>query len=315
MDAVLPKPDVILTHESDLDGLLSGLLLKRLAQKLFHADVPLCAYQNDAWQKRPLTEKSGWVCDFSFEERLDKPGWVVIDHHPTAVAARNARLIHDVTKCSSLLCYELCRQAGLATPPLDRLVHLTNVGDLFLQQDPDFILAGDYASLVKTYQFWNLVNLTAGDPEGLLNHPLLQVIEVKRRVEDPLGLEWARSHIAPLTPEVGFVDTLIGNSNLIVHQILKEQSTPYSVLLTLLRKGNGTVVVSLRSLNGEALKVAERLHGGGHPNASGATLPRSIQGVANAVDYLRKILSPIAHSNPGFNSLESAFDTVATKSS
>ena len=108
MDAVLPKPDVILTHESDLDGLLSGLLLKRLAQKLFHADVPLCAYQNDAWQKRPLTEKSGWVCDFSFEERLDKPGWVVIDHHPTAVAARNARLIHDVTKCSSLLCYELC---------------------------------------------------------------------------------------------------------------------------------------------------------------------------------------------------------------
>jgi hypothetical protein len=313
MDAVLPKPDVIITHESDLDGLLSGLLLKRLARKLFSADVPLYAYQNDAWQKRPLTEKSGWVCDLSFEERLDKPGWLVIDHHSTTLAARNARLIHDVTKCSSLLCYELCRQAGLATPHLDRLVQLTNVGDLFLQQDPDFILAGDYASLVKTYQFWNLINLTGGDPERLLNHPLLQVIEVKRRVEDPLGLEWARSNIVPITPAVGLVDLVIGNANLIVHQLLNEKATPYSVLLTLLRKGNGTVVVSLRSMNGEALKVAERLHGGGHPNAAGATLPRSVQGTANAADYLRKILNPTADSSPAVNSLENAFDTLTAK--
>lgn len=37
----LPKPEVILTHESDLDGLLSGALLVRLAQKLFGAEVPL----------------------------------------------------------------------------------------------------------------------------------------------------------------------------------------------------------------------------------------------------------------------------------
>jgi hypothetical protein len=314
MDAALPKPDVIITHESDLDGLLSGLLLKRLARKLFDTDVTLCAYQNDSWQKRPLTEKSGWVTDFSFDERLDKPGWVVIDHHSTAITARNARLIHDASKCSSRLCYELCCQAGLGTPNLDRLVHLTDVGDLFLQQDPDFILAGDYAGLVKTYQFWNLVNLTAGEPERLLDHPLLQVIEVKRRVEDPLGLEWARSHVVPLTPTVGLVDMVIGNSNLIVHQLLNEKSTPYSVLLTLLRKGNGTVVVSLRSMNGEAIKVAERLHGGGHPNASGATLPRSVQGTANAADYLRKILNPTANSSPNVSSLENVFDALLTQS-
>ena len=31
----LPKPEVILTHESDLDGLFAGLLLQRLAKKLF----------------------------------------------------------------------------------------------------------------------------------------------------------------------------------------------------------------------------------------------------------------------------------------
>ena len=31
-----PKPDVILTHESDLAGLLSGVLFQRLARKLFN---------------------------------------------------------------------------------------------------------------------------------------------------------------------------------------------------------------------------------------------------------------------------------------
>ena len=37
----LPKPDVILTHESDLDGLLAGALLQKLAKKLFGTDIPL----------------------------------------------------------------------------------------------------------------------------------------------------------------------------------------------------------------------------------------------------------------------------------
>ncbi len=36
----LSKPEVIITHESDLDGLLAGVLLQRLAAKLFGADVP-----------------------------------------------------------------------------------------------------------------------------------------------------------------------------------------------------------------------------------------------------------------------------------
>ena len=41
----LPKPEVILTHESDLDGLVSGLLLQRLAHRLFDEKVPLEAHQ------------------------------------------------------------------------------------------------------------------------------------------------------------------------------------------------------------------------------------------------------------------------------
>ena len=71
-----------------------------------------------------------------------------------------------MSKSAGLLCYELCRQQGLGSPALDRLVHLNNVADLFLEDDPDFELACDYANLVKIYQFWNLHALIGGEIEN-----------------------------------------------------------------------------------------------------------------------------------------------------
>ena len=53
----LPRPEVILTHESDLDGLLSGLLLQSLARRLYPSEPPLHAYHNHNWRQRPLHER------------------------------------------------------------------------------------------------------------------------------------------------------------------------------------------------------------------------------------------------------------------
>jgi hypothetical protein len=223
----LPKPDIILTHESDLDGFISGVLLQRLAKQLFGADVRLEAYHYQAWRQRELREKSAWVADFSFESRLDKPNWTIIDHHPNELAPRAASLVHDLNKSAALLCYELCKQHGIESSVLDRLVHLNNVADLFLEDDPDFVIAGDYANLVKVYNFWNLHALIEGELESLLDHPLLEVMAVKRRIEDPLGVEWSRKNITELSPTVGFVDTVVGNTNLIVHHLLERGATPY----------------------------------------------------------------------------------------
>ena len=113
---------------------------------------------------------------------------------------------------------------------------------------------------------------------------------------------------------MAFVETVAGNVNLIIHQLLASKATPYPALLPLFRKANGTMIVSVRSRNGEALKVAEKLHGGGHANASGATLRRSIQSVSEANVYLRKILKPAPPENISVNSLESAFDSVEVQS-
>src|SRR5207302_3128796 len=241
---------------------------------------------------RDLREKAGWITDLTFEQRLDKPNWAIIDHHVTEIAPKSAVLIHDLNKSAGLLCYELCQQQGLGSPALDRLVHLNNVADLFLEEDPDFVLASDYANLVKIYQFWNLYALINGEIEKLLDHPLLEVMAVKRRIEDPLGLAWSKENITEIAPTVGFVDTVIGNNNLIVHQLLEEKATHYPVLATLFRRTNNVIIASFRSRNGEALKIAEKLQGGGHANACGATLPRSVKTIPDAINYLKQVLNP-----------------------
>ena len=310
MSDSLPRPEVIITHESDLDGLVAGVLLQRLARKLFHAEAPLEAYNYNYWRQRDPREKSGWISDLTFEQRLDKPNWLIVDHHVTDVAPKNAMLIHDLNKSAGLLCYELCREHGLQSPALDRLVHLNNVADLFLEDDPDFVLASDYANLVKIYSFWNLHALIDGQIEKLLDHPLLEVMAVKRRVEDPLGFAWSKANVAEISPTVGFVDTIIGNNNLIVHQLLEQRATAYPVLLTLFRRTNGVIIASLRSRNGEALKVAEKLQGGGHANASAATLPRSVKTIPDAVNYLRQTLNP--KKDTPLNSLENLFAAIDT---
>ena len=304
----LPRPDVILTHESDLDGLLAAMLCCRLAKAFFGAEPPVQAFHNDRWRQHSIANPAAWVCDLAFEPRLDRPNWVVIDHHPFDSPPRQARLIHDPDKSASLLAYELCLGQGLGSEKLDRLVRLSNTADLFLSEDPEFALASDYASLVKSYGFWPLWRLLEADPERLLDHPLLEVTRTKRRVEDPLGLDWARGHVTPLSGDVALVETLVGNTNLIVHQLLNEPGQPFAVLLTLHRRAGGAYLVSLRSRNAAAGPIAVRLQGGGHPNASGAVLPRSIRSFADAVAYLRQALNPTPAVPPGMNTLERAFD-------
>ncbi len=300
----LPKPEVIITHESDLDGFVAGLLLQRLAKQIYGEKIPLQAYHYNFWKQRDLRERAAWVADFTFETRMDKQDWLVVDHHVTEVAPKNAHLHHDIKKSAGLLAYELCQQNGLGSPALDRLVHLNDVADLFLENDPDFEVAGDYAGLVKIYSFWNLHGLIGGEPEKLIDHPLLEVMAVKRRVEDPIGFEWSKKNISEISPTVGFVDNIVGNTNSIVHQLLERGATKYSVLVTLFRRSNA-IFASFRSRNGEARRIAEKFQGGGHANAAGALLPKSVRTVEEGVDFLRTMLN--AKHESGLNNLESLF--------
>ena len=182
----------------------------------------------------------------------------------------------------------------MKSPELDRLVHYNNVADLFLEDDPQFAVAGDYASLVKIYGFWNLhaARRPARTPVGssaFAGHGS----EAPHRRPHRRGMEQAPSpNSAPRsvmwTPWWQQQSDRASNPR-------KRRSTKYPVLVTLFRRGMN-VIASFRSRNGEAIKVAEKLQGGGHANASGALLPKSVRNIPEAVDYLKQVLNPRTES-------------------
>jgi oligoribonuclease NrnB/cAMP/cGMP phosphodiesterase (DHH superfamily) len=304
------EPEIIFTHESDLDGFVSSLLLKNLAAHLYNVDVPIKAYGYDNWKNRAMNEHRAWVCDLGPDARIDKTNWLIVDHHQLTYQPKKAQLVHDTSKSAGSLCFDLCRSNGLDVDKWERLAELNNIADLFLQDSPDFVEACDYASLIKTYRFWNIFKLINGNLDKLIDHPLLDVIQAKRRIEDPIGLEWSRNHITRISSRIGFVATCVGNTNWLINQLLKSKDVPYAVLMTMFRKSPGPVSVSFRSQNGEALQCAETLKGGGHPNACGANLPRSIKTLLEAVDYLRQIFEVPLDLNTSTDSLESIFSDL-----
>ena len=119
---------------------------------------------------------------------------------------------------------------------------------------------------------------------------------------------WSKENVSEISPTVGYVDTVVGNNNLIVHQLLEQQATRFLVLVTLFRRANNTIIASLRSRNGEALKIAEKLQGGGHANACGAVLPKSIRNISDGVEYLKQVLNPKVAAP--LNSLENLFADI-----
>ena len=290
----LPEPEIIFTHESDLDGFVAGLLLKQLAKKLFEKDIPLKAYHYGAWENFEIRHKQAWISDLSFESRFDRPGWLIVDHHTYTDKPSNATLVHSLEKSAGSLAYDLCKANGIQNEKLDKLVHYNNLADLFMRADDAFDLATDYASIIKVYGFWPIYSIIEGQLENLFDHPLLKVVSMKRQVENPIGFEWSKNNIIEITPEIALIKTTIGNVNLIIDRMLEEKTTTHPILLTLGKRTNAPMTVSLRSRIGEALEYARRLQGGGHPNACGASLPKIIHHVNDAIEYLKNSLNPPA---------------------
>jgi hypothetical protein len=152
-----------------------------------------------------------------------------------------------------------------------------------------------------------LHTIIGGELEKLIDHPLLQVMSTKRLVEDPIGFEWCKNHITEISPELGYVDNIVGNTNSIVHQLLESGVTKHTVLVTLFRRSN-SIFASFRSRHGEALKIAVKFQGGGHGNASGAILPKSVRTIEDGIGFLKQMLNP--KNEVKLNSLEGLFASI-----
>lgn len=288
----LPQPEIIFTHDGDWDGFISGCLLQRLARTLFDIEVPLEPLSSSPWATLKRFPNRAWVSDLVFERKMDRKNWVIVDHHVTEHRPEFATLIHDTSSSAAQLCYELLAKHHGGNETLKRLAELTNVADLYLSDHAEFGLASEYARIVKTYHFRPLYRLFGDRLESLLDHPLLEIMSLKRKIEDPIGFNWSKDRVMTITPELGYVETSIGDVNHILHRLLENKHTTHVALFALSKKPGGPVTMSIRSRNGEALKIAKTLQGGGHPNAAGAMLPRSIATFHSAIDYLKHLLHP-----------------------
>ena len=63
----------------------------------------------------------------------------------------------------------------------------------------------------------------------------------------------------------------------------------------------------------EQQPLAEKFQGGGHANAAGAIMPKSVRNIPDAADYLRQILQPKGNVNLPFNNMESLFASIEAK--
>lgn len=59
--------------------------------------------------------------------------------------------------------------------------------------------------------------------------------------------------------------------------------------------------------------MVEKLQGGGHANASGALLPKSVRNIPEAVEYLKQVLNPRTESPSKLNSLDALFAAIEKK--
>jgi hypothetical protein len=70
----------------------------------------------------------------------------------------------------------------------------------------------------------------------------------------------------------------------------------------------------LRNRSQRLDKIAGKLQGSRHHNACGATLPRPVRSIPDAVVYLRQLLDPAPKKDAPLNSLEALFESLETKS-
>ena len=215
---------------------------------------------------------------------------------------RAAQLIHNVGKSASLLAYELCRARTISSSPaLDRLVHFSNIADFFLPDAPDFILSTDYANLVKIYGFWNVLELIHGNLENAAQSSPAPGNggETSRGKSYRLRVG-SKSRVQRVALEVGYVETVVGNANSIVHRMLDEKV--YALIRSCspcTAKETDVMVVSLRSRTGEALKVCGKIPWRRTPKRSGIHATKVRAELRDALEYLRRTLDPFKQEEIG----------------
>lgn len=179
-------PTRIYSHDSDLDGFVSGNILYNISKILF-GESPKILYKNYHNLDEIHTDKGEviWVSDLNYNKSMDNrlnDLMFIVDHHrwepdpidctPENPFCDKIYYIHDTTKSASLLCFELLETIvnNLNNNPnkekylkyienIRDLVKWTNIGDIFKYNSTDELIeARSYARYFNDFIKPDLLN-------------------------------------------------------------------------------------------------------------------------------------------------------------
>lgn len=269
------EPTVIYTHRDDLDGLLSGMLAQRLAFAIFGKSIPVRAISYGDIQLVDA-KNPAWFTDLcpEREELTTNPENSFFDHHHWDEMPTGPSYIEDSEEKSAagVVASVLESIAPQFMRGLTPVIDMVQAGDLHKIDDEQYGTARDLQYLFNLLGFDAMWYRFAMDPGALLTAPELPTLRERRTRDDLEG--WNQCHESlKKTSWGGVVTFTVGDWVTVMDRVSRELLGGKTVA-RLARKDDGFEVRVL-STDGSALKVAEALGGGGHPNAGGAMIPFS----------------------------------------
>lgn len=279
------EPVVIYTHREDMDGLLSGILAQRLAYAKYGKVIPVAGLTYD--DIRLVDPKNtAWFCDLSLDgTKLSENVYnTFFDHHNWKNPPAGTGFIEKDNEKSAagVVATVLNAEDHKMMDGLFELVLTVQAGDLHKIDDVRYETARDLQYLLEQVGFEAMWNSFADHPEKMLESPMLPAMRERRDLEDEEGFLQAKESLIK-TVWGGIVQFKIGDwtdiLNRISTEVLDNKTCAY------ISKVADGFEVRFISENGSAIKIATKLGGGGHPDASGAIL--NVVGYDDVVKFLQ----------------------------
>ena len=302
----IKRPSLIYTHEADLDGFMSGLILNMVSKVLFKKGSSIRYINYDTMDKIEFRPNDAiWISDLNFPVLNLKPQKnriFIIDHHKWEQDPTDEQVtyLHNTTKSATLQCFEVLeyvvnelenstekRKYKNIVESIRELVRLTNIGDVFIQSNKeDLLKARSYSRFFIENIKPNLEtpHLVLGcKPKEVLysiynNSAYLNYNKTFRKnLEQDLSLyrEQLKDKSNEIKPGIFNVIYEKGDYSLIFNILLEENPNIKAILTAIKNPNTGKWSLSVRSRDGKsAYYIANKYFGGGgHPNAAGAGFP------------------------------------------
>jgi GAF domain-containing protein len=283
------KP-LIICH-NDLDGLASGLgLASYLGEQHKEAEVSFVSYQEleDCLRKR-LSERSSeevYLADLSLGQghpvfelirgSLQRTTFFWFDHHgssdKTQISLFRVAKVANGERCA----WDLVREfTGPQNPLIEYIGRLAHNRDFWVTSDKEAFWVNDLVEEMGAEALFNkLIRGDQGHAGWIKTDPILRMAHARAQDRKQKSIHLAETTLTKI--DNGWLWGVVfcrGYASDVAHEMMERHQLD-AVALVDLTKFNNPLAISFRTRHPEidVSKVAERLGGGGHRMAAGATV-------------------------------------------